>query len=141
VSRKADFTEPYFQSILEDEAGPKKPKRVILCSGKVYYDLNTYRKEQDIEDTSIIRIEQFYPFNRDRLASIMKQFGKVEKLVWCQEEPENMGAWTFLAPRIRDAVGMEPVYAGRDEAASPAVGSLKIHQKEQAQLVEAAYTL
>ncbi|NDV61160.1 2-oxoglutarate dehydrogenase E1 component [Puniceicoccales bacterium CK1056] len=142
VSSVADFTDKCFHSILPDEdKAIKKPVRVILCSGKVYYDLLSYRRENDIKDTAIVRIEQYYPFNYDRLSRILKELGKFKTLVWCQEEPENMGAWRFIEPRIEEATGIRPQYAGRDSAASTAVGSLVLHKMEQANLVEKAFNL
>jgi 2-oxoglutarate dehydrogenase E1 component len=114
---------------------------VVLCSGKVYYDLLAYRRENECRDTAIIRVEQFYPFNRDLLMDTLKPFGKFKTLVWCQEEPDNMGAWQFLRPIIEDTTGRKLRYAGRDAAASPAVGSLARHKAEQAELVENAFTI
>ena len=140
VSRIEDFTEACFRSILPDES-VKSPNRVILCSGKIYYDLMDYRKEQGIEDTAIVRVEQFYPFNTDKMRKILKGYGKYKHLVWCQEESENMGAWRFLEPLIEESAGKRPLYAGRDAAASPAVGSLAVHRIEQKQLIEDAFTV
>lgn len=140
VSSIADFTEAGFSSILPDvDASLKNPKRTLLCSGKVYYDLMEYRQANDIRDTAIIRIEQFYPFNGKLLATCLKKLGKAGKLVWCQEEPENMGAWRFIEPLIEKATGKRPSYAGRDAAASTAVGSLTLHKMEQEALVREAF--
>ncbi|MCC5841453.1 MAG: 2-oxoglutarate dehydrogenase E1 component [Opitutales bacterium] len=141
VSRKEDFTDVVFGSILTDPEKPQKAKRAVLCSGKVYYDLAKHRRENKITDTAIIRIEQLYPFNHDRLNLTMAAFPDVKTIVWCQEEPQNMGAWSFIAPILEDTLGKKPLYAGRDAAASPAVGSLILHNREQAQLVEEAFTL
>ena len=140
VSRIEEFTDACFRSILPD-ASVKTPNRVILCSGKIYYDLLDYRKEQGIEDTAIVRVEQFYPFNTDLMRKILKGYGKFKHLVWCQEESENMGAWRFLEPLIEESCGRRPLYAGRDAAASPAVGSLAIHRIEQKQLIEDAFSV
>jgi 2-oxoglutarate dehydrogenase E1 component len=142
VSSVADFTDKCFHSILPDEdASIKNPSRVILCSGKVYYDLLHYRRDNDVQDAAIVRVEQYYPFNHDLLAKTLKPFGKYKQLVWCQEEPENMGAWRFIHPHIEKATGRRPLYAGRDSAASTAVGSLALHKIEQAALVKAAFTI
>jgi 2-oxoglutarate dehydrogenase E1 component len=142
VSRISDFTDKCFHSILgETDSEITKPNRVVLCSGKVYYDLLAYRRENECRDTAIIRVEQFYPFNRDLLMDTLKPFGKFKTLVWCQEEPDNMGAWQFLRPIIEDTTGRKLRYAGRDAAASPAVGSLARHKAEQAELVENAFTI
>ncbi|MDP0500183.1 MAG: 2-oxoglutarate dehydrogenase E1 component [Verrucomicrobiota bacterium JB022] len=141
VSKKAEFTESCFRSILPDAEEVTTPKRVIMCSGKVYYDLIAYRRDNEIKDTAIVRVEQFYPFNGELLGEILQQYASYENIVWCQEEPENMGAWTFLMPRLEKVIGRRPLYAGRDAAASPAVGSLGVHLKEQQDLVKAAFTL
>jgi 2-oxoglutarate dehydrogenase E1 component len=115
-------------------------KRVILCSGKVYYDLFNYRAEKKIDDTAIIRIEQLYPLHEKKLKSMVNAFSKAARLVWCQEEPQNMGAWTFMEPRLRKMFGRDITYAGRDASASPAVGSLARHKREQAALVRDAFS-
>ena len=142
TSKLSEFTDECFQSILPDsDPAVTSPTRIILCSGKLYYDLVAYRRENEKFDTAIIRIEQFYPFNKDLLESILKPLGKYKSLVWCQEEPENMGAWRFLLPYIEEVAGKRPAYAGRDAAASTAVGCLAAHKIEQAQLIEDAFTL
>jgi len=142
VSSLAEFTDPCFYSILkESDPAVTAPTRVILCSGKVYYDLLAYRREHEKFDTAIIRIEQFYPFNKELLADILKPYGKFKTLVWCQEEPENMGAARFVYPYIEEVTGRRPAYAGRKAAASTAVGSLAIHKQGQARIVDDAFTI
>ncbi|MFT4902101.1 MAG: 2-oxoglutarate dehydrogenase E1 component [Lentimonas sp.] len=142
ISKVENFTDNEFWSILDDETVNKKTaKRVVLCSGKVYYDLAAYRAAKKIKDTAIVRIEQFYPLNTDLLQRIAANYPKSEKLVWCQEEPKNMGGWTFIAPRLMEALEKMPLYAGRKESASPAVGSLAVHRQEQAQLVQQAFAI
>jgi len=142
-SRAEEFTKGEFQEILgSPEVGPAgKMKRVILCSGKVYYDLINYRSEKKIDNAAIIRIEQIYPLHERRLKSIVNAFPKTGQLVWCQEEPQNMGAWSFLEPRLRKLFGREIAYAGRDASASPAVGSLVRHKREQACVVKEAFSV
>ncbi len=142
VSKVEDFTDAQFISILDDEkATDQSTKRIIFCSGKVYYDLVAHRDAKGIEGSAIVRIEQLYPLNSVLLESVAAKYTQAEKIVWCQEEPENMGAWSFIAPLLRRALGREAVYAGRDAAASPAVGSLAVHKYEQKQLVESAFEL
>ncbi len=121
-------------------------KRVVLCSGKVYYDLFEEREKRGQTDVAFTRLEQLYPFPAKTLAAALARFPKAE-IVWCQEEPKNMGAWSFVAPEI-EAAAIEagrkptrPLYIGRPAAASPATGLYKRHVKEQAQLVEAALTI
>src|SRR3954453_4144284 len=116
-------------------------KRIIFCSGKVYYDLLNYRNERKIDDAVIIRIEQLYPLAEKRLREMLKPFPKAAKFVWCQEEPQNMGAWTFIEPRLRTLFCTEIAYAGREASASPAVGVLARHKREQARLVADAFSL
>jgi len=141
VSKVAEFTEGGFQTILADVQPVENPARVILCTGKVYYDLLEYRRSHEVKDAAILRVEQLYPLEGERLKVLLAQCGNCQKLVWCQEEPQNMGAWTFIAPRIEEITGTRPLYAGRDAGASPAVGSLAIHKMEQAALVEQAFSL
>src|SRR3954466_9990475 len=142
-SRTEDFTTGKFREILAaPKAGPNdKIKRVILCSGKVYYDLLNYRDTNKVTDAAIIRVEQLYPLAESKLRSVLKPFTKASSIVWCQEEPKNMGAWTFIEPRLRALFGRKILYAGRNASASPAVGSLAIHKREQAQLIADAFSL
>ena len=142
-ARAEEFINGRFEEILgSPEVGSAaKIKRVILCSGKVYYDLLNYRAEKKIDNAAIIRIEQLYPFAEKRLREMMKGFPKGVKLVWCQEEPQNMGAWTFIEPRLRTMFCREIAYAGRDASASPAVGALALHKRRQAALVRDAFAV
>ena len=140
VSKVEHFTDNEFWSILDDETVNKKTaKRVIFCSGKVYYDLTAHRQAIKTKDTAIVRIEQFYPLNVELLQRIMANYPKAKDVVWCQEEPKNMGGWSFIAPRMMETIERLPRYAGRDSAASPAVGCLARHKREQAQLVTDAF--
>ena len=142
-SRAEEFTQGKFSEILgSPEVGsPEKTKRVILCSGKVYYDLLNYRQAEQITNAAIIRIEQLYPLAETKLREALKPFPKTAKLIWCQEESQNMGAWSFMEPRLWALVGRKILYAGRNASASPAVGSLAIHKREQAQLIADAFSL
>jgi 2-oxoglutarate dehydrogenase E1 component len=127
-----------------DEIAPKdKVRRVILCSGKVYFDLLKARREAKANDIAILRLEQIHPFPAQTFAQMMAAYPNAE-LVWCQEEPENMGAWSFLDRRIEKALANLPIkmkrarYVGRPEAASTATGLLRRHNAEQARLVKEA---
>jgi 2-oxoglutarate dehydrogenase E1 component len=142
-SRVQEFTEGRFSEILgSPETGPpEQMKRVILCSGKVYYDLLNYRETEGISNAAIVRVEQLYPLAEAKLREAMKQFPKTAKLIWCQEESQNMGAWSFMEPRLWALFGRKILYAGRNASASPAVGSLAIHKREQAQLIADAFSL
>lgn len=140
ISKVAEFTDGEFWSILDDsKITKKKVKRVILCSGKVYYDLKAYRKANKVEDTALVRVEQFYPLNSELIKKIIGKYPKDSEIVWCQEEPQNMGGWNFMMPRLLKALEKIPRYAGRRSAASPAVGSLAKHKREQNKLVEDAF--
>ena len=138
-----EFIHGRFNEILgSPEAGPAdNVKRIIFCSGKVYYDLLKYRSDRKIDDAAIIRIEQLYPLAEKRLREMLKPFPKNAKFVWCQEEPQNMGAWTFIGPRLRTLFCTEIAYAGREASASPAVGALARHKREQARLVADAFSM
>ncbi|MBS0526970.1 MAG: 2-oxoglutarate dehydrogenase E1 component [Proteobacteria bacterium] len=121
-------------------------RRVLLCSGKVYFDLLAERRKRRIDDIAIIRIEQLYPLPFTRLGARLSAYPNAQ-VVWCQEEPENMGAWHFIDRRIEralsniDVKAKRPVYIGRPESASPATGSARNHLKEQADLVDRALTI
>jgi 2-oxoglutarate dehydrogenase E1 component len=138
-----EFLKGRFEEIL---GAPKvgaanKIKRVIFCSGKVYYDLLNYRTENKIDNAAIVRVEQLYPLHETKLKSMVKPFSSDAALVWCQEESQNMGAWSFIEPRLRKMFKREIAYAGRDPSASPAVGALARHKQEQAALIRDAFSV
>ncbi len=141
VSTESDFTESRFFEVLADsEASAKKVERVIFCSGKVYYDLIKYRKENNLTDAAaIIRIEQLYPLYKDKVARLTKPLINAKKFIWCQEEPENMGAWTYILPQLLNLFPGYIHYAGRPASASPATGTIQAHQAQQAALVKQAF--
>jgi 2-oxoglutarate dehydrogenase E1 component len=120
-------------------AADQNVRRVVLCTGKVYYDLLSERRVRSIDNVAILRVEQLYPFPGDAIAKQLSRHGNAE-IVWCQEEPENMGAWTFIDRRI-EKLGRRARYIGRGEAASPATGLAKTHAAEQATLVNEALTI
>jgi 2-oxoglutarate dehydrogenase E1 component len=144
VSKAEDFLgDKHFMRILSDmnPAPDEKTKRLVLCSGKVSYDLMEARDAAGDQETQIVRIEQLYPFPTEALAIRMARMTKLEEVVWCQEEPRNMGAWFFVEPYVEqalDAAGKAPMrarYAGRKPAASPATGLAKRHLAEQGALI------
>ena len=146
VSYNADFTgKTSFQEMIDDANLVDKPERVtrlIFCSGKVYYDLRAYRDEHKLRNVAIIRIEQLYPFNRELLKQIVLRYPRAnKKWVWCQEEPLNMGAWSYIGARLEKLSNHRVRYAGRDRSASPAAGSKAIHTREQINLVEDAFSV
>jgi 2-oxoglutarate dehydrogenase E1 component len=127
-------------------APPEQVKRVVLCTGKVFYDLLQERRQRGTKDVAILRIEQLYPFPDKTLTRLLAPYRNAE-VVWCQEEPENNGAWNFLDRRIErvlagiDIKGKRPSYVGREAAASPATGQAKVHIAQQAKLVSEALTV
>jgi 2-oxoglutarate dehydrogenase E1 component len=147
VSKLSDMTgDSRFRTVIGeiDEIVPADVKRVVICSGKVYYDLLAERRDRGIRDVAILRMEQLYPFPEKTLAFSLKPYVKAQDVVWCQEEPENMGGWSFVDRRIEKVLAVlkhkakRPIYAGRVSAASPATGLAKIHAVEQAALVREA---
>lgn len=148
TSTLSDFeTGKYFLKIIPDVLPLSSPyQRVILCSGKVYYDLLEKREAEGIKDIALIRLEQLYPFPHEELVEILKPHTNAD-VIWCQEEPMNMGAWTYLDRRLEtvliaaNLVQKRPIYVGRPEAASPATGLLSRHLFEQNLLVSLALNL
>jgi len=151
VSRLEDFTDHVFRPVLDDPAagargGPEdesiereRVRRVVLCSGKIYYALLAARSERVADAVALVRVEQLYPFPRAEVASVLAGYPRAEQVFWVQEEPANQGAWTFMAHMLRPLLdGRLPEYVGRRAAASPATGAYKIHLQEEADLVNRA---
>jgi 2-oxoglutarate dehydrogenase E1 component len=129
----------HFHDVLDDRSAPERARRVLLCSGKVYYDLLAKREAAGKErEVAIIRIEQLYPWPADELKRTLSRYSAAHDWVWVQEESQNMGGWTFVAPRLQELMGFPFQYVGRDASASPATGSKLVHDHEQSELVEAA---
>ncbi len=139
VSPLDELVSGRFQEILDDvTADPARVRRVVLCSGKVYYDLLERRAQEEAgRSVALVRVEQFYPFAEEALVGALARFRQAREWVWAQEESQNMGGWTFMEPRLR-ALGYEFKYVGRDASASPATGSRQVHLREQQELVEVA---
>jgi 2-oxoglutarate dehydrogenase E1 component len=138
VSPIVDLTRGHFVEVLDDtQVEPARVRRVLLCSGKVYYDLLDRRAELKAADIALVRVEQFYPLAEELLKQSLLRYRKATEFVWVQEESQNMGGWSFLEPRLR-ALGYTVAYVGRDASASPATGSHRTHDREQKELVEAA---
>src|SRR5207237_1635386 len=115
-----------------------KIERVILCSGKVYFDLIAYREKEKITNSTIIRVEQLYPLDVKQLRAAVEAFPEKTRLVWCQEESQNMGAWTFIEPRLRTMFRRDVGYAGPNASARPALGDLALHKRERSCLIAEA---
>ncbi|MEG7520421.1 2-oxoglutarate dehydrogenase E1 component [Morganella morganii] len=145
VSSLEELAEGHFEAVIgeADDLNPADVKRVVLCSGKVYYDLLEQRRKNNQTDVAIIRIEQLYPFPHEDIHAILAPFSHVKDFVWCQEEPLNQGAWYCCQHNFRDAVpaGAALRYAGRPASASPAVGYTSVHQQQQQELVNDALNI
>jgi len=147
VSTLEDLTDGRFHNVLGevDDIDPAKARRMVLCSGKVYYDLLEARREQNIDDVAIVRLEQLYPFPSDGLERIIAPYKNLQDVVWCQEEPMNQGAWYASQHHMRRVVldhdeELYLVYAGRDAFAAPAGGYSGVHLEQQQRLVQDALT-
>ncbi len=142
VSDLSEFTDHGFQKVIADSAPLKNVRRVLICSGKIYYALEAARQEQDINNIAIVRLEQIYPFPDDMLKKILENYADAE-IVWLQEEPKNQGAWLFVQSQLQGLLGTKKTlsYMGRPASASPSTGSLKTHQREEAALIKEAFEL
>lgn len=144
-SSLVELAEGRFQTVIDDEAARSRADavgRVVLCSGKVHVDLMASEAAASTSDVAIVRVEELHPFPAARLAEIIAGYPAASELVWLQEEPKNMGAWSYMLPRLLDLAGTELAirYIGRPERASPAEGSSDVHAIEQARIVEAAFS-
>jgi multifunctional 2-oxoglutarate metabolism enzyme len=142
TSAPEDFTSGKWQPVIRDVTSPDPANvtRVLLCAGKVYYDLAKAREKRELTDTAIVRVEQLYPLPGEEIAAAVAAYPSVEDIVWVQEEPANQGAWPFVAMNLPQHLGAGPRLrpASRPASASPAAGSHNQHEVEQAQLVDAA---
>ena len=139
VSTVEELTGGHFKEIIADDLKPKNCRRVLLCSGKIYYDLLQQRTDGDHNDVAIIRIDQLYPLHKELLKQILEPYKKSVEYFWVQEEIANGGGWDYLRPRLRELIGTEPEYVGRKRSASTAVGSHRIHKKEQQDILDRAF--
>ncbi|GIC79595.1 2-oxoglutarate dehydrogenase E1 component [Moritella sp. F3] len=145
ISTLSELAEGTFQNVIGeiDELDPTQVKRVVMCSGKVYFDLLETRRKTGQTDVAIVRIEQLYPFPHAEIAAVFAQYQHVEQFVWCQEEPQNQGAWYSSQHHYWESIpqGAKLSYAGRAASASPAVGYMSVHTKQQLALIEDALTV
>ncbi len=144
TSPLSDFTKGTFQTVIPEQNGDiegSKVKRVVACSGKVYYDLVKKRDEKKASDVAILRVEQLYPFPHKAFAAEMKKYPNAAEIVWCQDEPQNQGSWFFVQHYIHENMleGQKLGYAGRPASASPAVGYAHLHQEQQKSLLDQAF--
>jgi 2-oxoglutarate dehydrogenase E1 component len=138
VSPFSDLTSGGFQAVMDDPNRPKKVKQVLFCSGKIYYELLARRTQTKQPQTAILRIEQFHPFPSQPVKDIVSTLSKPVLWNWVQEEPENMGAWQFMRPRLEEITGEKIRYIGRKASASPATGLSRIYRPDQAAIIDQA---
>jgi 2-oxoglutarate dehydrogenase E1 component len=140
-----DLSNGGFQPLIDDTeiSDREAVKRIVLCSGKVFYDLADARKKSDDRRVAIVRLEQIYPFPLKSIREMLASYPNANEIVWAQEEPQNMGGWTFVQDRLENLLPNceRPRYVGRSASASPATGSYSIHQREQSELVAQALTM
>lgn len=139
VSRLDEFTGGWFREVLPSSADPEKVAAVLICSGKLYYELAEKRHRDGREDVAIVRVEQLFPLRDDLLREELGRFRHARSFTWVQEEPRNMGAWAYIRPHLAATLDGDPNYAGRREAACPAVGSHRQHCIEQNRILEEAF--
>jgi 2-oxoglutarate dehydrogenase E1 component len=140
-----EFTNRSFQVVLDDPASPnpQRVRRVLFCSGKIYFTLDEARKQHKLDDVALVRVEQFYPFPEKEIRSIFTKYRGATEIAWVQDEPENRGAWRFMDNKLRKILPENRVltYYGREEAASPATGAHKMHEIEEQELLAHALEL
>ena len=135
ISSMKELSEGRFQEIIDDQSITKEDvKTVVACSGKLFYELRKKRDEAGIKDIALVRIEQLYPFPQKQFNKLLESYKNAENLVWAQEEPENMGAWTFIKTTTEQAADWQLV--SRHSSASPASGSTKVFAKRQEAIIE-----
>jgi 2-oxoglutarate dehydrogenase E1 component len=139
-SAAQDFNEGTFREVLSDPHHPHPGvvSRVILCQGKVYYDLLKRREDKEIRGAALVRVEQLYPFPAEQIRAQLELYPNTEAW-WAQEEPENMGAWHYMERVMRSRLDVDLTGVTREESASPATGSLTLHQQEQQDLMDRAF--
>ncbi len=139
VSTLDDLEKNTFQEILDDPKAKREATTLMLCTGRIYYDLIAERKERKRDDIAIIRIEQLYPLHHEKLMQTLKRYKKFKRYLWVQEEPRNMGAFGYIAPILEEFLPQKPQYIGRRKSASTAAGSHAMHEKEHVELMKKAF--
>ena len=145
ASKLSELTEGAFQFVLDDPRAQDRRdqvRRLVLCSGKIYYDIDGHERRADADSVAIARVELLYPFARDQLAELISSYPNLEEIVWVQEEPKNMGAWKVMFRRLPEVIpeGVELRYTGRPQRASPGEGYPAAHRSEQERIVLTALT-
>jgi len=143
ASKLEELADGAFQPVLDDEEARGRAnsvERLILCSGKIFTELAGSEYREEAVDTAIARIELLYPFPEDQIKNVLQGYPNLREILWVQEEPQNMGAWSFVEPRLRGLAGERPVlYVGKPPRPSPAQGSAKFHRQEHAAIVRDAF--
>jgi 2-oxoglutarate dehydrogenase E1 component len=144
TSRLEDLSANGFRTVIDDPDAldAKKVKRLVLCSGKVFFDLLDARRKRELNNVALVRVEQLYPFPNEDFRAALKKYNKAKNIVWCQEEPQNQGAWQYMLPMLHDnkQKGQTISFAGRPASAAPAVGSYKKHIQQLQALIDDALT-
>jgi 2-oxoglutarate dehydrogenase E1 component len=130
-----------FREVIPEAADPQQVRTLLVCTGKIYFELAERREKEGRQDLALVRVEQLYPLDGDALRQALQPFAGAQRFAWVQEEPANMGAWSFLRPHLAAAAGREPLYVGRAAAAAPAVGSHRLHVEEQERIIDEAFSL
>ncbi|MFO8085429.1 MAG: 2-oxoglutarate dehydrogenase E1 component [Desulfobacterales bacterium] len=138
VSSLKDLENGSFQQVIDDPNPPSKAERVILCSGKIFYELFSRRQKRGDDDIAIVRLEQYYPFPEHSLKNTLSKYSKAKHWYWVQEEPSNMGAWNFLRFRLAELMKKSFEYIGREASASPATGFPRLYRKQQENILSSA---
>lgn len=138
ISSLSDLTEGSFEAVLDDPARPEKARKLLFCSGKVYYQLLQRREDLATGDIAIIRLEQYYPFPYEQLKAVLANYPLAESWVWVQEAPENMGGWQFVKSHLEALIGHPPAYVGRRPSSTPATGFTNIYKLDQAAIADKA---
>jgi 2-oxoglutarate dehydrogenase E1 component len=137
-SATSELASGRFREVIPDDEAIE-PTRIVFCQGKVYYELLERRADENIPGVALVRVEQLYPFPTDQLREVLDALGTADELYWVQEEPENMGGWRSVQMNFQRRLGVSLRSVAREDSASPATGSLRIHQREQAALLDAAF--
>jgi 2-oxoglutarate dehydrogenase E1 component len=138
ASRAADLVEGHFEPVLDDAAAkhPTRVRRVVLCSGHIWAELEADKRRAEADDVAVVRLEELYPFPAEPLTEVLERYNRAREIVWLQEEPQNMGAWPHVERHLRELAGERQLrYVGRPAGASPAEGWAAAHGAEQQRII------
>jgi 2-oxoglutarate dehydrogenase E1 component len=138
VSELNDLCNGHFQAVIDDPETPQDPRRVVFCSGKIFYELSRRRWDTEKSETAIVRLEQLYPVAEEQIKRAVQNYSSAINWYWVQEEPENMGGWHFIRPHLNRISGKSFAYIGRKASSSPASGFHSIYKQEQESIIEQA---